>query len=164
MTNLSIVVVSLDVPAKWLVTRMKRIKLARWVGCSVLVVMMRLPVSGQQPHPASFPQAPAQKYASQKGLSKSGVATLDAPPHRRWCGAHPPLAPVLQPAAVLRVDGPPRQVRLRVEQESGREPEPEAGLEREHEMEQLKADIKRLDQRVHDLFQSLQLLVQKLGE
>lgn len=143
---------------------MKRNKLARWVGCGMLIALSPHAVTGQQPFQHSYLDGSEQKHVGQKGGGKVGAGTVDRPPHRRWCGAHPPLAPVLQPASVLRVEGPARRVRLRVEQESGAQFEPESGGEREDEIAQLKADIQRLDQRVNDLFQSLQLLVRKLGE
>lgn len=89
-----------------------------------------------------------------------------------WTPLPPPMAPILESAAVLRVPGPERRVSFRLRQEAGEEddvaptPRPEAGTEddQSNEIQEIKASIARLDQRVNDLYTSMKLLVDKLAE
>jgi hypothetical protein len=105
------------------------------------------------------------------GPEQKGVAHVPPPKHHRWCPTPPPMGPILEPVSVLRVAGPVRRVQFRLEQATEDQPAAEAGLETDSEssdqkirLDAMEESIKSLDARVTDLYDSMKMLVEKLGQ
>jgi len=127
----------------------------RALGAILPWVLAALPLTCHADH-ATYGVDQKGYGAKQKGCPEPHYL----PPHRHLCEP-PPELPLLQSVAIMRVAGPDRRVRLRVEQESGAEPE-SAKEPCEPELAELRQRLDRLEMRFDLLFQSVQKLVDQL--